>query len=71
MLGEGDIVEYQVEYDPRKGFFPPLLSKTTIKNIKNMRLSRCGVDRVVNMKTLYDCSKASTAIYATVHEEIT
>lgn len=33
MLGEGDIVEYQVEYDPRKGFFPPLFSKTEGKKM--------------------------------------
>ena len=36
MLGEGDIVEYQVEYDPRKGFFAsPFIKNNNKKNKKN------------------------------------
>jgi hypothetical protein len=40
MLGEGDIVEYQVEYDPRKGFFPPFFSKTEGKKNASQQVWR-------------------------------
>jgi hypothetical protein len=33
MLGEGDIVEYQVEYDPRKGFLSSFFIKQKKKNV--------------------------------------
>jgi hypothetical protein len=40
MLGEGDIVEYQVEYDPRKGFLSSLFIKTEKKKISQQMWRR-------------------------------